>query len=89
MPGKTKIARAAKRKGGRGSKSVALYPSLAEARAAAKRRAHVAGNGSGAARLTAEEFDRQMAQPSPWPDEEFAEFLVWLRKSRRTGRYAE
>jgi hypothetical protein len=38
--------------------------------------------------LTAKEFDRFLEEPTAWPaDDNFEEFLAWLRRSRRKGRY--
>ena len=33
--------------------------------------------------MTAEEFDRSLEGPSPWPDDDFEAFLAWRREQRR------
>jgi hypothetical protein len=82
MPAKRKLPSVTKRK------RPTIYPSLAKARASAQSLARRAA-ARGIKPITGEEFDRQMAEPSPWTDDEFEEFLVWLRQSRRTGRYVQ
>jgi hypothetical protein len=82
MPVKRKLSTPNKRK------RATSYSSLEKARASARRVAReVVARGVGP--LTAEEFDRQMAEPSPWPNDDFEAFLAWRRKSRRTGRYGQ
>jgi len=36
--------------------------------------------------LTADDFERFMAEPSAWPDEKIDDFLAWRRQTRQEAR---
>jgi hypothetical protein len=68
------------------------YPSLANGPPAAERLANFLKETDSPANrpMTEDELDRWLEQfPNLWPDDaEIDEFVAWLHKSRREGRYA-
>jgi hypothetical protein len=85
MARKSKTASSSRRR------PAAPYPSLVEGPAPQERLAHLLGDAASpqAAAMTEEELDRFLEEHrNLWPVEaEIDDFIAWLHKARREGRY--